>query len=297
MTPPPRKQKQSASDKHQLNLDSFTQKAPDRPYTGPIQAPGKKKRRTLQVIYAPKGKAAEYSGLAANLYIGCDHCCDYCYGPKTLHIPFDVFCHPRPKSDDVISKFREDCRILQERGEKRYILLMFVGDPYCHLDVELKLTRQALEILASTDLRFTILTKGGIRSMRDFDILERCKDRCEYATTLTLSDEGMRKIWEPGAAPTQDRIAALRQARGMGIYTWASFEPVIDPEQTLNLIRKVVEEHLVDEVRVGKMNYHELAKQIDWKRFGDQVVELLEELGVKYMIKDDLKRAMGGGNE
>jgi len=275
----------------QLDLDSFAKKEPDSSPAAIRKAPGKKKVQGLQVVYEPKGKAAEYSGLAANLYRGCDHECIYCYGPQTLHIPREEFCHPVPKSDDVISKFREDCRILEAKGEKRYILLSFVADPYCLLDSSLKITRQVLEILANTDLRFTILTKGGVRSMRDFDILERCKDRCEYAATLTLSDEGMRMVWEPHAAPTHERITALMQAHAMGIRTWVSMEPVIDQEQTFELIRKVA--GFVDEIRVGKMNYHELARQIDWKRFGDQVVELLEELGVKYMIKADLKRAMG----
>jgi len=38
----------------------------------------------MPVIYAPSGMAKEYSPYACNLYIGCTHCCRYCYAPHTL---------------------------------------------------------------------------------------------------------------------------------------------------------------------------------------------------------------------
>ena len=31
-------------------------------------------------IYTPKGKAFEYAELALNIYNGCPHDCDYCFG-------------------------------------------------------------------------------------------------------------------------------------------------------------------------------------------------------------------------
>ena len=36
----------------------------------------------MSIIYQPKGKAREYSPLAANLYLGCNHGCKYCYAPS-----------------------------------------------------------------------------------------------------------------------------------------------------------------------------------------------------------------------
>jgi hypothetical protein len=39
------------------------------------------------VIYAPKGQAAEYAPLAANLYRGCGHACAYCYVPLVTKQP------------------------------------------------------------------------------------------------------------------------------------------------------------------------------------------------------------------
>jgi DNA repair photolyase len=38
----------------------------------------------MTIIYEPTGKAREYSPLAANLYSGCDHNCDFCFVPSIM---------------------------------------------------------------------------------------------------------------------------------------------------------------------------------------------------------------------
>jgi hypothetical protein len=51
-----------------------------------------------------------------------------------------------------------------------------------------------------------------------------------------------------------ERIEALRFARDVceNISTWVSLEPVLDPDQTLRLIRTVAD--LVDFIFIGKFN-------------------------------------------
>ena len=43
------------------------------------------------VIYEPKGKAGEYSKLAANIYNGCGHGCEYCFAPAFLRTARETF--------------------------------------------------------------------------------------------------------------------------------------------------------------------------------------------------------------
>jgi hypothetical protein len=142
-------------------------------------------------------------------------------------------------------------------------------------------------MLLAYEQPITILTKGGARSERDFDILERHADLVTYATTLTFSDEAQRQVFEPGAAPMEERIAALAAAKHKGVKTWVSCEPVIDPAQTLSLIRQTAD--IVDLFKIGKWNYDPRAREIDWHAFGRDVVELLESLGAHYYIKEDLR--------
>src|SRR3989304_615713 len=106
------------------------------------------------------------------------------------------------------------------------VLFCFTSDPYQHLETESNITRQAIEILHANNIRVTILTKGGSRSIKDFDLL---KFGDKYGATLTFVNPEDSLKWEPNAALPEDRISALREAKKQGIETWASLEPVISP--------------------------------------------------------------------
>lgn len=124
--------------------------------------------------------------------------------------------------------------------------------------------------------------------MRDFDLLT---PQDAYATTLTCYNEAHSKQWEPNAALPLDRITALREAHERGIETWVSFEPVIYPEDTFQLLQLTF--NFVGHYKVGCLNYHPHGKTIDWKAFGWEMKELMDKMGVKYYFKADLLKHMG----
>lgn len=237
------------------------------------------------IIYEPRGKALEYSPLAVNLYRGCSHKCAYCYAPSATFKQRDVFhsdefIQPRV---DVLAKFEKDCK--KFTGDKREILFSFTTDPYQKCETELNITRRALKIAFKHDLFPVILTKGGARAIKDFDILTKFKNR-KFGVSLTHDIDSVSLEWEPGAALPQDRINALMEAWTLGIETFVSFEPVIDPDAVLRLIDSTHE--FVDFYKVGKLNYHQHAKTIDWISFRESVIAKLESLNKKHMIKKDL---------
>lgn len=239
----------------------------------------------MTIIYEPKGRAAEYSPLAANLYSGCDHGCKYCYAPSALRMNRETFLNSAVRKINVLHELEKDAKKL--KGDKRYILLCFSCDPYQHIDEEYRYTRRAIEILHKYGLTVQILTKGGKRSERDFDLLSQRPDLSYYAATLSFMKEGERKHYEPYAAPTQERIKSLKIAHSLGIHTWVSLEPVFHPEDALNIIRETHE--FVDFFKVGKLNYLPEAKNIDWYTFYVDVTTLLESLNKQYYIKKDLQ--------
>ncbi len=239
----------------------------------------------MSIIYEPRGKALEYSPLAANLYRGCSHACRYCYASKVTFkdrslFHSNEFIQPR---FDVLSKFEKDCKKLA--GDEREVLFSFTTDPYQKCETDLNITRQALEIALEYNLFPVILTKGGTRAIKDFDILTRFKKR-KFGVSLTHDIDSVSLKWEPGAALPQDRINALIKAWTLGIETFVSFEPVIDPNAVLRLIDSTHE--FVDFYKVGKLNYHQHSKSIDWVTFRESVIVKLELLSKKYMIKKDL---------
>ena len=238
------------------------------------------------VIYETSGKAREYSELAANLYRGCSHGCVYCYAPSTIKRKREDFCEPIVRKN-VISKFEKDAINLAKKGEKRPILLSFTTDPYQPLDMEEQLTRKAIEILHKYGLKVSILTKGGKRSERDFDLLASKPELSEYGATLVFTDEKLRSEIEPNAAPTSERIDSLKKAHELGISTFVSLEPVWFAEQSLELID--LTHNFVDLYKVGKLNYNKQQKSVDWKKFRIEVIQKLQKYNKKYYIKKDLR--------
>ena len=188
---------------------------------------------------------------------------------------------------DVIARLERELAKEPAGKPRPPVLLCFTSDPYQPIAAETGITRRAIELLHERGYPVQVLTKGGMRAAVDFDLLGSVAGDA-FATTLTLIDPAASAEWETGAALPAERMAALALAHAEGITTWASLEPVIDPEQTLALIREA--HQYVDLFKVGKLNGHALAKTIDWPDFATRAVALLEELGASYYLKNDLRR-------
>jgi hypothetical protein len=73
--------------------------------------------------------------------------------------------------------------------------------------------------------------------------------------------------------------------RYRGIKTWVSLEPVIDPDQALQVIREL--HSIVGHWKVGKINYQKDI-EVDWIAFREEVKALLDRLGADYYLKKSL---------
>jgi len=245
----------------------------------------------MRIIYEPQGRALEYAPLAVSLYRGCSHGCRYCFVPDALRVtPEEFACDPQPRTYALV-KLERDLRMLAGAGDTREVLMSFTTDPYQPIDQKLRLTRAALKLFFAQGINVTTLTKAGLASLRDLDLMVDHPQLCRYGTTLTLTDPKMEEYWEPLAADVFGRIGALWEFHDAGIRTWASFEPVIDPEQTLELIRYCRDAGICDEYRIGKLNHSIMPTRIDHADFLFQVREELK--GKQYIIKKDLLRAAG----
>lgn len=166
--------------------------------------------------------------------------------------------------------------------DTRRVLLCFITDAY---QPGLRsITRQALELFRRHDIAFQVLTKAGSAATEDFDLYSS-KDA--YAATIVFDNEKSRQEWEPQADTIGNRIRSLQIAKEQGIETWLSLEPVIYPDQALNLIDMTKD--FVDHYKVGKINNFTLDFSPDWARFTRQVIEKLEKAGKSYYIKDSLR--------
>ena len=238
-----------------------------------------------KVIYEPKGKALEYSQLACNLFIGCTHACDYCYGPSVMHKSNEEWVsddlEPR---DDILEKFERDAKILQ--GDPREILFSFASDPYFSEKAAL-ITRGALELCERYNLKAQILTKNGARALQDANLF-LSNDGWKFGSTIIFMDEKLREKHESGAPSIASRVEAVKQAHKMGIFTWVSIEPVLDPDEALKVMDEL--KGHVDLWKVGKLNHNKAVEEsIDWKKFFYDSLDKLN--GERTYFKKDLVEA------
>lgn len=190
------------------------------------------------------------------------------------------FSQPVPRKD-ILKEIEKAARGYAGKT----VFLCFTCDPYQRCEVDHGITRSAIEILHRNNVGVRILSKGGYRSLRDFDLLTKTDS---FGATLTFCDDKDGQEFEPGAAPWQERIVALKEAKKRGLYTWVSLEPVIRPEQTLEIVHKTAS--FVAEYKVGGWNYDSRAKNIDWKKFYLEVTGLMQRHRKRYFIKEDLRR-------
>ena len=241
----------------------------------------------MDAIYEPTGKAREFGDLACNLYRGCSHGCVYCYAPGVLRMSREEFSTPNPR-EGILEQLARDAE--KHAGSRTPILLSFTSDPYQPLEPDMDITRAALEILADNGCAINVLTKGGDRACRDFDILASDLGNW-FGTTLTFFDGEDSCNEEPCAASPYNRIEAIEEAKRRGINTWVSLEPIVDGVDALSLIIETMP--FVDLYKIGKMNHR---KGISDEKLMDFLVDattILKANNKDYYIKLDTRPFLG----
>ena len=241
----------------------------------------------MSIIYEPCGMAREYSPYALNIYIGCSHRCKYCYAPHTLQKKSEYyFGKPEPRKN-LLKLLEKD---LKNNKYTKQVLLSFVGDCYCDSADNGQTVREVLKMLNYYKVPVAVLSKGGKKMLRDLDIFKQFGDRITVGTTLTFSDEEKSKEWEPFASTPSERLETLKKLHDNGIKTFASFEPTIEPEESLKLIKKTLELDCVDHYKIGKLNnYMGYDKWQDWEQYAKDCIALLRPTNKQVYYKHCLR--------
>ncbi len=238
-----------------------------------------------RVVYTPSGAAREYSELAVNIATGCVHGCKYCYAPGIRRTTREDFKNRIIPRKDFEKKLALDLRDMKALGDRRRVLLCFMTD--CYQPQLADQTRRCLELFNAYGVNFQVLTKNGRLATKDFDLY---KNGDAYAATIVFSKEESREYFEPDACTTDERIESLKEAHKRGIETWVSLEPVLYPEQALEVIEMTKE--YVDHYKIGKVSKfsYEGDEAIDWRKFTRDVTDRLKGLEKGYYIKNSLRQ-------
>lgn len=230
-------------------------------------------------IYEPKGKAAEYAGLALNLYTGCTNGCTYCYAPGVLRKTREDFARDVMPRKGILDALERQLGSGDFAG--RTVHLCFTCDPF-PAGVDCTTTIRAIAMLKAHGANVQILTKNP--SIAALFCPAHLGANDSIGTTITGAPEPM----EPNADSPVVRMNVLRAFHDKGIGTWVSCEPIVDPEPVYEMIRTC---DFIDLYKFGKLNYAH--SDLDWAEVGRTVAALCEEHGREYVMKRSLLEEMG----
>lgn len=188
----------------------------------------------------------EWAAFTANLDLGCEHDCKYCYA-KTAAMRYKRTTVDGWKEPRANAKFP---KVPYKDGT-----LMF---PSSH-DITDRNVDRAIEFLLNTlekrSCKILIVTKPHLTVIRKLmTALEKYKDRILFRFTIGSPDERVLKFWEPGAPSYGERVACLRIAHTQGWKTSVSCEPTLDfPEKMEELIAELAP-FVTDAIWIGLMN-------------------------------------------
>lgn len=188
-----------------------------------------------KLIYQPKGKAREYSPWACNLYNGCTNNCTYCYNKKGVGSKLlgkeDVTLKSGFKNmDDAYSTFQKELDKYKDAilADDKGLFFNFVSDPF--LEETWLLNYKCAQYAVRCGVPCVFLSKKQPNNAM-LGLFCRYKEMVKVGFTLT----GMDGL-EPNADTNSERIEAIRVLESGGVRTWASIEPIINAEKSLNMM-------------------------------------------------------------
>ena len=233
----------------------------------------------------------EYGDYTMNFVQGCSHGCMFpCYAflqKKRFGLvnDYEEWCKPK-LVENTLSLLDKEIPKLKDKITS--VQLCFSTDPFMYGYKEIEdMAVDSIKKLNDSGIKCTVLTKGIL----PISLAQLSKEN-EYGITLISMNENYREKMEPGAAPYQERLSALRALHEAGCKTWISMEPYPTP----NLIKQDLQQLLetvsfADKIIFGRTNYStDVSSYKGHKDFynkkAEEVINFCKKRGIQYHIKD-----------
>jgi len=204
-------------------------------------------------VLVPEGRGHYY----VNPYVGCMIGCDFCYAAHRSELsrglgglpelPWGRYVDVKVNAAEVLR------REVKEHPPGVVRLSPIVTDPYQPLERRYRITRQCLEVLLEAGFTPLVLTRAA-RVTDDRELLARFP-LAAVGLSIPTDDDAIRRIFEPGGDPIDERLEALASCHAAGLRTFGVVQPML-PMTPERLVEKMGPH--VSVVRIDRM--HELSR-------------------------------------
>ena len=169
-----------------------------------------------------KALLTKWNGM--NVYRGCVHGCVYCDSRSTCYQFSHLFedIEVKENAPELLEK------ILRTKRKKIMVGSGSMADPYQPCEKTLLLTRRCLEVIDRYGFGATVITKSDL-VLRDIDLFDSINQHTKAVVqmTLTIADDRLSALLEPGVCNTTRRYEVLKQFQARGIPTVVWMTPLL----------------------------------------------------------------------
>ncbi len=199
---------------------------------------------------------SKLSDFTLNCYVGCSHRCLYCYArymTKFRDRPEDwgEFVDVKINAPEVLKEQIKKIELPKE------IYMSTVCDGWQPLEEKYKLSRACLKLLLEAGFSISILTKSKL-IRRDFDLLEAHNKQSSLGMTITTLNPELKRLLEPNASDSRERINTLKEAQQKGIEIYVFLGPLIpgftDTEANLEEVFSGLKDLDLNHIYIDRLN-------------------------------------------
>jgi len=180
---------------------------------------------TKTILSKLKDAPDPYFGITytMNLYRGCQHQCIYCDSRSKVY-GIEDFSKIQVKTNALVL-FEKSLN--RRSGKKGTIGTGSMNDPYMPAEKGNILTGKALRLIAKYKYPVHVMTKSSL-VLRDSDVLQEIsKVYAAVSFTITIADDQLSRILEPGTVVSSERFRAISDLAEKGIYCGVVLTPVL----------------------------------------------------------------------
>lgn len=226
----------------------------------------------------------------ANIYRGCEHNCKYCFAQYSHRYldTVDFF-------EDIFVKINASEILAKELSKKNWrkfpVNVCGISDCYQPSEAKYRIMPKVIRSFIMNRNPLVIVTKSTL-ILRDIELIKELNNVAEVTVIISVStlDEAKRRLIEPKAAPTIERMKMLKEFRDIGCKTAVLFMPIIpyitDDEKNLEEIFRVTKEYDLGSIIAWPLHLHGKTKGVFYSFLKEHFPELLPKYEALYKNGD-----------
>ncbi len=164
-----------------------------------------------------------YKGLTINPYQGCSHRCAYCYATYEWSPEFYDKIYAKSNGPQVLEK---ELASWNKSDTIIPVMVSSATDPYQPAELRFQLTRRCIQVLQKYNVPYYVFTKSTLIE-RDLELHRQYRHNCFLVWSVTTCDEKIRRLIEPGTAPSSRIFKTIRKCAEAGLCCGVNVDPII----------------------------------------------------------------------